>query len=82
VATEPASNEDKVRYEPDGALVVITMNRPQVLNALDLEGYALLRAALDRFEADPDLRVGILTGAGDRAFSTGSDLKGSSWHPP
>jgi enoyl-CoA hydratase/carnithine racemase len=72
----------KILYEPDGQVVRITMNRPEVLNALDLEGYALLRGALDRFEADPELRVAILTGAGDRAFSTGSDLKGPSWHPP
>jgi enoyl-CoA hydratase/carnithine racemase len=72
----------KILYEPDGPIVRITMNRPEVLNALDMEGYALLRAAFDRFEADPDLRVAILTGAGDRAFSTGSDLKGPSWHPP
>jgi E-phenylitaconyl-CoA hydratase len=71
----------KVLYEPAGSIVVITMNRPEVLNAMDSEGYALLREALDRFEADPDLHVGILTGAGDRAFSTGSDLKGPSWHP-
>jgi enoyl-CoA hydratase/carnithine racemase len=72
----------KILYEPDGSIVTITMNRPEVLNALDMEGYALLRAALDRFEADPDLRVAILTGAGGRAFSTGSDLKGPTWHPP
>jgi E-phenylitaconyl-CoA hydratase len=72
----------KILYEPDGSIVTITMNRPEVLNALDMEGYALLRGAFDRFEADPDLRVAILTGAGNRAFSTGSDLKGPSWHPP
>ncbi len=64
----------KVVYEPAGSIVVITMNRPEVLNALDSEGYALLREALDRFEADPDLDVAILTGAGDRAFCTGADL--------
>jgi enoyl-CoA hydratase/carnithine racemase len=72
----------KILYEPDRAIVVITMNRPEVLNAMDMEGYALLKEALERFEADPALQVAILTGAGGRAFSTGSDLKGSSWHPP
>jgi enoyl-CoA hydratase/carnithine racemase len=72
----------KVLYEPAGAIAVITMNRPEVLNAMDTEGYALLKESLERFEADPDLRVAILTGAGGRAFSSGSDLKGKSWHPP
>jgi enoyl-CoA hydratase/carnithine racemase len=71
--------DEKILYETDGALALITLNRPQVLNALDGEGYALLRAALQRFEDDPALRVAILTGAGSRAFSTGSDLKSGSW---
>jgi enoyl-CoA hydratase/carnithine racemase len=77
----PTTDDDTVIYAADGPIATITMNRPQVLNALDPEGYALLRGAFDRFEADASLRVAILTGAGGRAFSTGSDLRGASWHP-
>jgi len=68
-------DEAKVLYETRGARALITLNRPRVLNALDLEAYELLWQALARFQDDPALRVAILTGAGTRAFSTGSDLR-------
>jgi enoyl-CoA hydratase/carnithine racemase len=66
---------EKVLYETRGPAAVITLNRPAVLNALDAEALALLRAHLLRFEADPALRAAILTGAGGRAFSAGADLR-------
>ena len=81
MATPPAG-DDKIRYESDGPIARITMNRPQVHNALDEEAYALLRAAFARFDGDPARRVAILSGAGERAFSTGSDMRGAFWHPP
>ncbi|MDD9940855.1 MAG: enoyl-CoA hydratase-related protein [Myxococcales bacterium] len=67
---------DAVLFEahPDG-IAVITLNRPQARNALGAEVRAGLFAAWSRFEHDPDLRVAILTGAGDRAFCAGGDLK-------
>jgi crotonobetainyl-CoA hydratase/dehydration protein DpgD len=51
------------------------LDRPQVLNAMDLAMHTELAAIWDDFEADDDLWVAVLTGAGDRAFSVGQDLK-------
>nr|MDT0665038.1 enoyl-CoA hydratase/isomerase family protein [Micromonospora sp. DSM 115978] len=66
---------DHLMYEKDGPIATVTLNRPEVRNAISLEmGRALDEATRD-FEADPALRVLILTGAGDRAFCAGADLK-------
>lgn len=59
----------------DGAVLSVTINRPEVLNALDTDAHAELAAAFDLFAQDPALRVAILSGAGERAFCVGSDLK-------
>lgn len=56
-------------------IMTIIMDRPDVLNALDPSSHHQLGEALDRFAAADDLRVAIITGAGDRAFCVGSDLK-------
>ncbi len=56
-------------------IAVITLNRPDTRNALSAEVRAGLRAAWHRFERDGALRVAILTGAGDKAFCAGGDLK-------
>ncbi|MFD8099249.1 enoyl-CoA hydratase/isomerase family protein [Nocardia fluminea] len=56
-------------------IAVITLNRPQTRNCLAAEVRAGLYAAWDRFEHDPALRVAVLTGAGDKAFCAGGDLK-------
>jgi len=58
----------------DGAVAVITMNRPERKNAFTREQYDALGAALARVDADDELRVVVLTGAG-AAFSSGQDLK-------
>lgn len=58
----------------DGAVAVITMNRPERKNAFTREQYDALGATLARIDADDDLRVAVLTGAG-AAFSSGQDLK-------
>ncbi len=63
-----------VEYEIDGGVARITLARPAAMNAIDGEMTAQLRAAVDRFESDPDARVAILTGTG-RAFCAGMDLK-------
>jgi enoyl-CoA hydratase len=60
--------------ERDGPIALVTLNRPNVLNALHAALLAELRAALAAAEADPDVRVLILTGAGDRAFAAGADI--------
>lgn len=61
--------------ERDGHLCVITINRPEVMNALHPMANSELSELVDEFAADPDLWVAIITGAGDRAFSAGNDLK-------
>ena len=67
---------DPVLFEArEDGVVVITLNRPETRNALSLEIREGLFAAWDRFERDPGLRVAILTGAGDKAFCAGGDLK-------
>jgi enoyl-CoA hydratase/carnithine racemase len=60
---------------PDGAVAVVTLNRPDRLNAIDPATTREMAAAVERIEQDPALRVAILTGAGTRAFSAGADLK-------
>ena len=57
------------------AILWITINRPAALNALNPLAHRELSAALDGFAADPALRVAVITGAGERAFCVGSDLK-------
>ncbi len=59
----------------DDGIAVITLNRPDQRNALSKDVRDGLFAAWDRFERDPTLRVGILTGEGDKAFCAGGDLK-------
>jgi E-phenylitaconyl-CoA hydratase len=63
-----------VEFELEDGIAVITMNRPEQLNALDAEAYAQLSDAWIRVRDDPEVRVAIITGAGDRSFSTGADL--------
>lgn len=66
------------RYEVDGAVLTITLNRPEVLNALTPEAHFELDAAFNHFRDDPALLVAIITGAGDKAFCVGTDLKALS----
>ncbi len=61
--------------ERDGNLFLITINRPEVMNALHPPANAELAEVFDEFQNDPELWVAIITGAGDRAFSAGNDLK-------
>jgi enoyl-CoA hydratase/carnithine racemase len=65
----------KVLFEKKGPIAYVTINRPERLNACDFETYGRLAEIWREFRDDPALRVGILTGAGDRAFSAGSDVK-------
>ncbi len=64
---------DDVELSVDGAVAVITINRPHVLNAFRQQTFAELRAALSGAADDPGVRVVVLTGRG-RAFSAGEDL--------
>lgn len=59
----------------EGTLGRVHLNRPEVLNSLDLEMVRLIEAGLDRLEADPAVRAIALTGEGDRALCAGGDIK-------
>jgi enoyl-CoA hydratase/carnithine racemase len=62
-------------------IVTITINRPQVMNAISPVTRRDLIAACDELERDPDLWVAILTGTGDKAFSAGNDMKWRDTNP-
>ncbi|MBW2724926.1 MAG: enoyl-CoA hydratase/isomerase family protein [Deltaproteobacteria bacterium] len=61
--------------EQDGRILTVTINRPEVMNSLHPMANIELGEIFDDFVADPGLWVAIITGAGDRAFSAGNDLK-------
>jgi enoyl-CoA hydratase len=63
------------REDIGGGVVVVTVNRPEALNALDREHASLLRDGLEAAAADEDVRAVVLTGAGDKAFVAGADIK-------
>ncbi len=63
------------KTERDGPILIVTLNRPEVMNALHPMANQELSGVFDAFAADPDQWVAIITGAGDRAFSAGNDLK-------
>lgn len=65
----------KVITEIDERVFVITINRPEVRNCVDGETASLLESAWKRFRDDDELYVAIITGAGDKAFCAGADLK-------
>ncbi len=66
---------EHIRVDREGHVTIITLNRPDVMNALHSPAHFEMHEVLDAFAADPDQWVGIITGAGDRAFSAGNDLK-------
>jgi acetyl-CoA C-acetyltransferase len=63
------------KVEREGPLTIVTIDRPDVMNSLHPAANAELAEIFDDFAADPDQWVAIITGAGDRAFSAGNDLK-------
>jgi len=65
----------KVLFEKKGPIAYVTINRPERLNACDFETYGRLSQIWREFGQDPALRVAIFTGAGERAFCAGSDIK-------
>ncbi len=71
----PLTGPDILLYEQDGPIVTITMNREERLNALSRELRQRLNEAMVRFDDDPEARVAILTGAGEKSFSAGLDLR-------
>lgn len=63
-------------------VALITINRPERLNALDTEHYEGLSRAWQTVRDDPAIRVAVITGAGEKSFSTGADLKSFLPKPP
>lgn len=68
-------------YEKKGKIAYITINRPEAMNAMDPETYRALSQAWINVRDDPDVWVAIITGAGDKAFSAGADLKKTIGRP-
>ena len=65
---------ENLQYEKKGAIAYVTVNRPKVLNALNRATMQELRAAFTAAKDDPEVRVVILTGAGEKAFIAGADI--------
>lgn len=59
----------------DGGIATIVLNRPERLNAMDAEHYQALSRAWTTVRDDPAIKAAVITGAGDRAFTTGADIK-------
>src|SRR5438046_129969 len=76
-AHENAEAREPVRISVEGQTLVITLDRPKA-NAVDAATSEALYAAFDRLRSDPGLRAGILTGAGEKFFSAGWDLKAAA----
>jgi enoyl-CoA hydratase len=65
---------DNLLLERDGAVAILTFNRPKVLNALNAATLGELEAALRALKSDDDVRAVVLTGAGEKAFVAGADI--------
>lgn len=71
------SGSEQLLWEKKNKIVVMTINRPEKLNSINPELWEMLALAWERFQSDDDAWVAIITGAGDRAFCVGAELKDS-----
>src|ERR1700680_1583366 len=67
-------NFENILFEKKGAIAYVTVNRPKVLNALNMATMEELRAAFTAIQDDREVRVAIMTGAGEKAFIAGADI--------
>ena len=76
-------NQDVVRLDIEDAIATVLLNRPEALNAFNLDVWVGLQKAAQTVKENPDVRAVIVTGAGDRAFTAGIDVKiaASGVHP-
>ncbi|HEX9896320.1 MAG TPA: enoyl-CoA hydratase/isomerase family protein [Dehalococcoidales bacterium] len=68
-------SDDVVKLDIEGTIATITLNRPESMNSFNQDVYRGLMTTAQKLKETPDVRVAIMTGAGDRAFSAGMDLK-------
>src|SRR5215213_11038589 len=74
-AGEPMATEtSELLYTTEGPLAFVTFNRPEARNAMTWGMYDRLYELCDEIDADPDVRVVVFQGAGDRAFVAGTDI--------
>src|SRR5499425_1190003 len=71
---------ENILFEKKNAIVYVTVNRPKVLNALNMATMEELREAFTEIRQDREVRVAILTGAGEKAFIAGADIAELSKH--
>ena len=64
-----------IDYKQEGKIAIFTINRPEAANSINVQTMQDLHDAMIAFRDDPELWVGIVTGAGDRAFCGGADIK-------
>ena len=69
------ADSDEILLDRDGRLAILTINRPQALNALTLGNYRRIGPALRAWSADPSVQAVVVRGAGDRAFCAGGDVR-------
>jgi len=72
---------ETILYRKEGPIAFVTINRPSVMNAIDPPTSEAMARVWEDFVADDSLLVGVLTGAGDKAFCAGADLKYRLKHP-
>ena len=68
-------NLENIRYEPRPPLAIVTLDRPKVLNALNHQSMSELEQIFLEIRGNPDVRVILITGAGDKAFVAGADIR-------
>ena len=64
-----------IDYKKEGRIAIFTINRPEAMNAMNIETLREFREAIMDFRDDDELWVGIVTGAGEKAFCGGADIK-------
>ncbi|MFW6082014.1 MAG: enoyl-CoA hydratase-related protein [Desulfosalsimonas sp.] len=68
-------SQNNLLAEDRGQVRILTMNRPEMMNALNFEMLRSLKAQIESLRFNPDIRVVVITGSGEKAFSAGADLK-------
>jgi enoyl-CoA hydratase len=69
------TNDNDILFGHEGGVAIVTLNRPQALNAFTLPMYRQLAPMLRQWEANPEIRAVMIQGAGDRAFCAGGDVR-------